>query len=176
MAKSGGGLAIEGIRARRLFVRILNMADTAPTDAIVDRTDQVDDAMGFAVDVARIAADGKTENVCVLDLRGQIVPVVDLRLRFNLAHAEYTPTTVTIVISVRMCEGTEVVGVVVDGVDDVLSINVDEVRPPPKLGGNQTKTRFMLGMVKSDDAMVMLLDTDKLFDEETIASIEQIRE
>ena len=112
----------------------------------------------------------------VLDLRGQIVPVIDLRLRFNLAHAEYTPTTVTIVISVRMYEGSEVVGVVVDGVDDVLSINVDEVRPPPKLGGDQTKTRFMLGMVKSDGAMVMLLDTDKLFDEETIASIEQISE
>ena len=112
----------------------------------------------------------------VLDLRGQIVPVVDLRMRFNLAHAEYTPTTVTIVISVRMCEGTEVVGVVVDGVDDVLSINVDEVRPPPKMGGNQAKTRFMLGMVKYEGAMVMLLDTDKLFDEETIASIEQISE
>jgi len=112
----------------------------------------------------------------VLDLRGQIVPIVDLRLRFNLAHAEYTPTTVTIVISVRMYEGREVVGIVVDGVDDVLSIKVDEMRPPPKLGGDQSKTRFMLGMVKSDNAMVMLLDTDKLFDEETIASIEQMSE
>ena len=75
-----------------------------------------------------------------------------------------------------MYEGSEVVGIVVDGVDDVLSIDVDEMRPPPKLGGDQSKTRFMLGMVKSDNAMVMLLDTDKLFDEETIASIEQMSE
>ncbi len=106
----------------------------------------------------------------VLDLRGQLVPIIDLRLRFGLESVDYTPTTVTIVISVRMADKNEVVGIVVDGVSDVLSIDGEDVRPPPNLG-SQIDTRYMLGMVKSDDSMVMLLDTDKLFDDETITLI-----
>ena len=70
----------------------------------------------------------------VLNLRGSIVPIVDMRMRFNLERAEYTPLTVIIVLSVESAVGRRDFGVVVDGVSDVVDVNKAEVRPAPELG------------------------------------------
>ena len=70
----------------------------------------------------------------VLNLRGSIVPVVDLRKRFNLEQAEYTAITVIIVLSVRSESGRRDFGVVVDGVSDVVDVQASAVRPTPDLG------------------------------------------
>ena len=70
----------------------------------------------------------------VLNLRGSIVPVVDLRKRFSLEQAEYTAVTVIIVLSVRGQAGRRDFGVVVDGVSDVVDVQASEVRPTPDLG------------------------------------------
>ena len=99
----------------------------------------------------------------VLDLRGIIVPIVDLRIRFQLAECEYTPTTVTIVLSVESGGRQHVVGVVVDGVSDVLDVASDDARIAPEMGSS-INVRYIKGMVTLDDRMVILLDVDKLLD------------
>jgi len=82
----------------------------------------------------------------VLNLRGSIVPIVDLRMRFGLERAEYTSVTVIIVVSVVSESGRRDFGVVVDGVSDVVDVNEADVRPPPELGA-RTTTDFIRGLV-----------------------------
>jgi len=97
----------------------------------------------------------------VLNLRGTIVPIIDLRTRFNLPHAEYTAITVIIVLSIQSEKGSHVAGVVVDSVSDVLNVSREEIKPTPDLGAD-VKTDFILGMATTDDQMAMLLDIDKM--------------
>jgi purine-binding chemotaxis protein CheW len=97
----------------------------------------------------------------VLNLRGSIVPIVDLRMRFNLERAEYTPLTVIIVLSIESAHGRRDIGLVVDGVSDVIDVKHDEVKPAPELG-EQVSTEFIEGLTSVSGRMVMLLDIDKL--------------
>jgi purine-binding chemotaxis protein CheW len=97
----------------------------------------------------------------VLNLRGAIVPIVDLRMRFELARADYHALTVIIVLSVQSAHGRRDVGVVVDGVSDVVDVSQAEVRPAPELGSAQS-TEYILGLVPVADRMVVLLDIDCL--------------
>ena len=97
----------------------------------------------------------------VLNLRGSIVPIVDLRMRFSLERAEYNAVTVIIVLSVQSSNGRRDFGVVVDGVSDVVDVKTAEVRPAPELG-SATATEYILGLVPVADRMVVLLDIDCL--------------
>jgi purine-binding chemotaxis protein CheW len=97
----------------------------------------------------------------VLNLRGSIVPIVDLRMRFTLTRAEYTPLTVIIVLSVESPQGRRDFGVVVDGVSDVIDVAASDVEPPPELG-RQASTEFIAGLAAVSGRMVMLLDIDRL--------------
>jgi purine-binding chemotaxis protein CheW len=97
----------------------------------------------------------------VLNLRGSIVPIVDMRMRFSLEQAEYTAITVIIVLSVESATGRRDIGVVVDGVSDVIDVDHAQVKPPPDLGG-QVNTEFIRGLAAISDNMIMLLDVDKL--------------
>ncbi len=97
----------------------------------------------------------------VLNLRGSIVPIVDMRMRFNLDRAEYTPLTVIIVLSVESPAGRRDIGVVVDGVSDVIDVAVAEIKPAPELGA-QVSTEFIQGLAAVSGRMVMLLDIDRL--------------
>jgi purine-binding chemotaxis protein CheW len=93
----------------------------------------------------------------VLNLRGTIVPVIDLRLRFGLAREEYDATTVTVIITVS---GRQF-GVVVDAVSDVLDVAGDALRPVPDMG-TTVDTEYLKGLTSIGDRMVLLLDADKL--------------
>jgi purine-binding chemotaxis protein CheW len=93
----------------------------------------------------------------VLNLRGAIVPVLDMRLRFGLAREEYTATTVTVIITVA---GRNF-GVVVDAVSDVLDVIDNQVRPVPDMG-TTVDTEYLKGLTSVDERMVLLLDVDKL--------------
>jgi purine-binding chemotaxis protein CheW len=93
----------------------------------------------------------------VLNLRGAIVPVIDMRLRFGLAREDYTATTVTVIITVA---GRNF-GVVVDAVSDVLDIAPDKVRPVPDMG-TTVDTEYLKGLTSIGERMVLLLDVDKL--------------
>jgi purine-binding chemotaxis protein CheW len=97
----------------------------------------------------------------VLNLRGSIVPVVDLRKRFSLEQAEYTAVTVIIVLSVRGEAGRRDFGVVVDGVSDVVDVQASAVRPTPDLGC-RAATDHIRGLVPVNERMVVLLDLDRL--------------
>jgi purine-binding chemotaxis protein CheW len=97
----------------------------------------------------------------VLNLRGSIVPIVDLRMRFSLEHVEYTTVTVIIVVSVMSAAGRRDYGVVVDGVSDVVDVNNAEVKDAPDLGARGA-TDYIRGLVPVSGRMVVLLDIDKL--------------
>lgn len=97
----------------------------------------------------------------VLNLRGSIVPIIDLRMRFSLEQAQYTAVTVIIVLSVQSASGRRDFGVVVDGVSDVVDMNDANIKPAPDLGG-QVNTEFIRGLAPVSDTMVMLLDIDRL--------------
>lgn len=97
----------------------------------------------------------------VLNLRGLVVPIVDLRMRFSLAEAAYTPLTVIIVLSVEGGGGRRNFGVVVDGVSDVMDLAPDALRPTPEFG-DRMDTDFIRGLATLGESMVMLLDIDRL--------------
>lgn len=97
----------------------------------------------------------------VLNLRGSIVPIVDLRMRFSLDRVDYTTVTVIIVVSVMSAAGRRDFGVVVDGVSDVVDVNTEEVKAAPDLGALGA-TDYIRGLVPVSERMVVLLDIDRL--------------
>jgi len=97
----------------------------------------------------------------VLNLRGLIVPIVDLRVRFALASAEFTPLTVIIVLSLRTETGQRECGIVVDNVNDVVDVATETIRPSPELGGAHT-SEFIEGIATHDEQMLILLNAENL--------------
>ncbi len=97
----------------------------------------------------------------VLDLRGSIIPVIDLRIRFGVENYEYGATTVTIILASG--EKDNMMGVVVDSVSDVITVDLDQIKQAPSLGTN-INTDYIRGMVTLDDELVLLVESDKLLD------------
>jgi purine-binding chemotaxis protein CheW len=97
----------------------------------------------------------------VLNLRGAVVPIIDLRLRFALERVDYNAITVIIVLSVNGPTGQREVGVVVDSVSEVVDVSDDALRQAPHLG-NRALTDFISGMLTDGESMVILLDVDRL--------------
>jgi purine-binding chemotaxis protein CheW len=104
----------------------------------------------------------------ILYLRGSIVPVMDLRMRFALQHAQYTQATVVIVLTVSCQDGSREVGVVVDAVADVVDVHAADVKPAPYLGAS-CGTDYILGLVPVGERMTVLLNIDRLIDAEVTA-------
>lgn len=108
----------------------------------------------------------------VLDLRGTIVPILDLRVRLGNPSPSYGPTTVTIIVAVGGMEtGRQLVGMVVDAVSGVIDAAMDEVKPAPSLAGG-IGGRYLLGMVSGADGMTVLLDVDKVLGEAEWAQLQ----
>jgi len=104
----------------------------------------------------------------VINLRGKVIPVVDLRLKFGMEPAEYTDATCIIVVDVG-----NLIGIIVDTVQEVLDIEADQIDPPPPLGAS-VDTTFILGMGKVKDEVKILLDIDRVLNEEcTLTTAEQ---
>lgn len=97
----------------------------------------------------------------VMNLRGAIVPIVDLRERFNLESLNYGPTTVVIVLRVHDEENTRTMGIVVDAVSDVYDIAAENLRPAPDFG-EVISVDFLKGLATVDEKMVIILDIDHL--------------
>lgn len=93
----------------------------------------------------------------VMNLRGAVVPVIDLRVKFGLGDRAYDKFTVIIVVTV----GTRIVGLLVDAVSDVLSFAADDVSPPPALDSS-LDTSFLRGIAKVDERLIALLDIDRV--------------
>jgi purine-binding chemotaxis protein CheW len=93
----------------------------------------------------------------VTNLRGTIVPIVDLRIKFGLGHVEYDQFTVVIILNVS----DRVVGIVVDSVSDVLALSSDRIRPAPEFGA-AVDTRYVTGIGALDSRMLILVDIERL--------------
>jgi purine-binding chemotaxis protein CheW len=100
----------------------------------------------------------------VMNLRGTIIPVVDLRRKLAMPATEYGPFTVIIVVAV----GTRVTGLIVDGVSDVLDIARTDIQPTPDFGG-QVDARFINGMARAGDKLVVLLDIARVLAGDEVA-------
>jgi len=109
----------------------------------------------------------------VLNLRGSVVPIIDLRERFSLEHCEYSPKTVVIVLCVEHGTSQFVMGIVADAVSDVLDINLEEVKKAPNFG-SKIDTQYMRGMHVYKKKMIMLLDVDKLLNPDEVDGIESL--
>lgn len=110
----------------------------------------------------------------VMNLRGAIVPVIDLRLRFGLDAIEYTKLTVVIVVTVESDTGDRIIGMVVDGVSDVLNVNSPaEIQSSPDFG-TAVHTEFINGLVTAESGMVMLLDVDRLLSIDEMFALEHV--
>lgn len=108
----------------------------------------------------------------VINLRGVIVPVLDLRIRFNLPSAGVDRTTVVIIVKVaKGDEGERVVGLVVDAVSDVYSINGEDLRIAPDFGGT-VSTDYVRGLATIDEKMIILLDVDLLVHADLLRALE----
>ncbi len=108
----------------------------------------------------------------VINLRGKVIPVTDLRLKFGMESQEETDRTCIIVVQVGGTNRPVTMGILVDEVSEVLEIGTDQIEPPPSFGAN-VDTGFMLGMGKVDAFVVTLLDIDKVLSGNEIASLDQ---
>ena len=97
----------------------------------------------------------------VTNLRGIVVPLVDLRLRFSLDKAEFDATTVVIIVKVGHENGQRIVGMVVDAISDVYDIKEEDMRTAPDFGG-AVDTEFIKGLATIEDEMVVILNVDML--------------
>jgi purine-binding chemotaxis protein CheW len=93
----------------------------------------------------------------VINLRGTIVPVVDLRLKFKLGEASYNTLTVMVILNI----GSRVVGMVVDSVSDVVALEPSQIQPPPEFGA-ALDTHYLAGLATQSERMLILLDIEKL--------------
>jgi len=99
----------------------------------------------------------------VLNLRGAIVPIIDLRKRFALDSVAYGPSTVVIVVRITFDDQHRTVGLVVDAVADVYRLDSNEIQPPPDMGG-AIHAEFVRGLATVEEKLVILLDVDRLID------------
>lgn len=103
----------------------------------------------------------------VINLRGVIVPIVDLRIKFNLGEPSYNPFTVVIILNI----GKRVMGIVVDGVSDVIQLNSENLHPAPEFG-SILDTRYLLGLGTVEERMIIMVDIEQLMTSQEMALVE----
>lgn len=133
----------------------------------------------YAIDILKVQEIRGYENVTrianapdfikgVTNLRGVIVPIVDLRIKFHLDRVEYGGQTVVIVVNVA----DRVVGIVVDGVSDVMTLTPEQIKPAPEFGVTLSSD-YLSGLGSLEDRMLVLVDIDKLLTSEEMALVEK---
>lgn len=105
----------------------------------------------------------------VINLRGTIVPIVDMRIRFALGTPEYGPFTVVIILNI----GNRTVGMVVDAVSDVTTLEPEQIKPAPDLGST-LNTEHIVGLGTVDDRMLILVDIDRMMSSEEMGLVERM--
>jgi purine-binding chemotaxis protein CheW len=109
----------------------------------------------------------------VINLRGRVIPVVDLRLKFGLPTMEYGERTCIIVVEVKTEMGSVHMGVVVDTVSEVVNVNGADIEPPPSFG-SRLDTRYILGLAKARGSIKILLDIDRVMGARDLAVLEEL--
>ena len=106
----------------------------------------------------------------VINLRGSVVPVVDLRLAFGMSATEKTVNTCVIVVEVTLEGETTIMGALADSVEEVIDLEPEQVQPAPKIG-TSIKTDFIRGMGKRDTRFLMILDIDRVFSADQLGGL-----
>jgi purine-binding chemotaxis protein CheW len=105
----------------------------------------------------------------VVNLRGTIVPIVDMRIKFKLGEPTYNQFTVVIILNIQ----DRVVGMVVDSVSDVISLTAEQIKPAPDMGG-ALNTDYLVGLGTVDERMIILVDIDRLMSSEEMGVIDSV--
>ncbi len=108
----------------------------------------------------------------VINLRGKVIPVVDLRLRFEIEAIDYTERTCIIVVEIEGPAGIVQIGIVVDSVSEVLNIKGEDIEDTPAFG-TKLNTEYILGMAKMEGGVKILLDIDSVLSGEEISMLEK---
>lgn len=172
----------------------LNGINKKPDSALTDAaTSQRDEILSFhlaeeeyAVDILRVQEIRGWGNITpiprmpdyvkgVINLRGAVVPVIDLRLRFGLQPIEYGPTTVIIIVAVFAEQKKRDMGIVVDAVSDVYALESDEIKPPPDFGNN-VEGSFLRGLITKDERMIIVLDIDRVLNSGELALLRHMQQ
>ena len=112
----------------------------------------------------------------VINLRGGVVPVIDMRVKFGMGETEKGINTCVIITEVEMeGEETTVLGALADSVQEVFDLHVEDIEPAPKIG-THLNTEFLKGMGKKDEEFVLLLDIDKVFSVDELEVVRSTRE
>jgi len=109
----------------------------------------------------------------VINLRGRVIPVIDLRLKFGLPPVEYGERTCIIVVEVKTALGPVQMGVVVDTVSEVVNVNGADIEPAPSFG-SRFDTRTILGLAKARGTIKILLDIDRVMETRELAALEDL--
>lgn len=109
----------------------------------------------------------------VINLRGSVVPVVDMRLKFDLSKTETTVNTCIIIVEIELDGEITVLGALVDSVQEVMELGPEQIEPPPRIG-TRLNTKFIKGMGKRDEEFIIILDIDKVFSADEFALAQQI--
>lgn len=153
------------------------------TEATQHLTFKLDDEI-FAIDISKIREVLEFTSVTkvprtpdfmrgVINLRGGVVPVLDLRLKFGMPEAEKTVNTCIIIVEVSLDGESTVLGALADSVQEVLELESDQIEPAPRIG-TRLNTDFIKGMGKRDDQFIMILDIDKVFSADELAIVQDV--
>jgi purine-binding chemotaxis protein CheW len=107
----------------------------------------------------------------VINLRGGVVPVIDLRLKFGLNMSDNTVDTCIIIMEINLDGETTLLGALADSVQEVITLDSGMIEPPPKIG-TRLNTEFIKGMGKKNDDFIILLDIDRVFSSEELSLVQ----
>lgn len=108
----------------------------------------------------------------VINLRGKVIPVIDLRVKFDMGESDYTERTCIIVVEIDTEDETVLIGIVVDSVSEVLNIQEDEIEDTPAFG-TQLDVDYILGIAKTEGGVKILLNIDRVLSSDEISSLEK---
>ena len=107
----------------------------------------------------------------VINLRGHVVPVLDLKLRFGMHITESTVNTCVIIVEIRIGEDLTIIGALADSVQEVIDMNPSTIQPAPKIG-TRLNTDFIKGMGKRDEKFIIILDIERIFSTDELAAVQ----
>ena len=157
------------------------MSDLESKEPILYITFSLEDEM-FAVDVSQVREILDSTRITkiprapefmrgVINVRGSVVPVVDMRMKFGMASAESTANTRIIVLELNLDGETLVLGALADSVNDVIELEQSQIEDPPRIG-SRWKTEFIKGIGKRNDEFIILLDIDRIFSSDELALVD----
>jgi purine-binding chemotaxis protein CheW len=111
----------------------------------------------------------------VINLRGSVVPVVDMRLKFGMTKTENTVNTCIIIVEINLDGETTVLGALADAVQEVIELGSGQIEPAPKIG-TKLKTDFIQGMGKRDEGFIIILDIDRVFSADELVLVQEAGE